>query len=162
MPSSSAIRMKKFIEQLKLKGLYDDYKKKRNEAVKRHREKNKVKTESLQRHLYLKKLDECREKTKQRVRKHRLHKKISQNDTTVKHSVSKKKRIEATRNRVRKSRESKKIKIAVERASSNGTYNTDAALRKATSRVRTTLPKNEEKRKIVLMKLNQQYLPSVI
>lgn len=162
MPSSSANRMKKFIEQLKLKGLYDDYKKKRNEAAQRHREKTKETTESLSKRLYLKKLSECREKTKQRVRKHRLNKKISQNDDNVKQSASKKKRVEATRERVRKSRENKKIKIAMARSSSNGTYNTDAALRKATSRTRTTLPKNEKKRETVLMKLNQQYLPSLV
>lgn len=156
MPSSSAKRMKKFIEQLKLNGLYDDYKEKRNEASKRHRQKTKEKTEILPIRMCLKTLDEARQKTRERVQKCRLNKNVVK-------KVAKKKRnvLEETRNRVRKCRENKKAN-AFKNQLKNLAYNTDASLRKAVSRVRAALPKNEEKSKAVLMKLSQQYMPSEI
>lgn len=126
--SPSSVRMRKFIEQLKLKGLYDEYKLKNKEAAKRKRQKKIEQNYNLPVRACFKKFDEDRQKIKERVRKHRKKKNDQRTNSSVKSAEKKQiKILEQTKNRVRKHRENRMA--ALEGASTNIAYNSDAALK---------------------------------
>lgn len=163
-PLSGAERAKRYIAKVKASGQFDDFKKKRASISKKCRLSKKNRLESLSTRVFAKEVDEIRENTKSRVRKHRengksVNQKLSE-DNKSKSRKTKLKRCERVRQqtkmRVRKHRQMKNTVQNNDQSSGVG-YTTKSAVRKAISRGEKGLPKSLERRKFVVKKMYEKY-----
>ncbi|KAJ6642948.1 hypothetical protein Bhyg_07904 [Pseudolycoriella hygida] len=144
MPAlTGAERAKKHIEKLKAEGKYKDFKLKRIAIQKKWREKNQTEILDLPPRQFIKKRDEIRSKTNQRVLKHRKNYE----------ALRKAKVREETKKRVKKHRDIRKIL----EAHHSSVYPNDASRRKAVSRAIKTLPKSLIRRKEVVKEMYAKY-----
>lgn len=72
----------------------------------------------------------------------------------------KRRSVERMNDRVRNYQKKKNAKFAEKAAPSNSAYSSNVSLRKAMSRARVGLPRNEEKRATIVNLLNEQYVPA--